>query len=124
MTLSTGVNTSKEAIDQLKKYLPTQAPLPFFVHHNPLHAWDAFHFEVGIQKASALTGIRGFMPHSYYKNLYLSGIILPSHIESAFTEVYGRKPKPEDWGSLLGTEERAAKKNQIIGGPCLFIYRY
>jgi len=114
MTLSSAVNTSIEAIDQLKKFLPTQAPLPFFVHHNPLHAWDAYPFEEGTQKASALIGIRGFMPHSYYKNLYLSGKILPSHIELAFKEVYGRKPKPEDWGSLFGREERTEKKNRII----------
>ena len=83
MTLSSAVNTSIEAIDQLKKFLPTQAPLPFFVHHNPLHAWDAYPFEEGTQKASAE---ELQIPDASLALIFGSGIIHHLDLEAFFAE--------------------------------------
>jgi len=59
--------TSYKVISNLKKHLPSQAPLPFFVHHNPLHAWQHLKFDQAIDEANSTLGICGYMPLSFYK---------------------------------------------------------
>ncbi len=65
-------------LHELKHYLPAQAPLKDFIHHNTLHAFQHLHFHQAIREASAIFGYRVSLPLSEYRLLYNSGRIRPS----------------------------------------------
>jgi len=58
------------AIHHLKHYLPAQAPLKDFVHHNTLHAFQDLPFFEGIRKASANFGFKVTLQLSEYRKMY------------------------------------------------------
>ena len=43
-----------ELFDKLKHFLPTQAPLKDFIHHNTLHAFQKDTFHRALQQASKM----------------------------------------------------------------------
>jgi len=45
-------------LHHLRHYLPAQAPLKDFVHHNTLHAFDNFSFFEALQKANSTFGYK------------------------------------------------------------------
>ena len=47
-----------EVLHELKHFLPAQAPLKDFVHHNTLHAFQHQHFYKAIRNASAIFGYK------------------------------------------------------------------
>lgn len=63
------------ALHVLEHFLPTQAPLKDFIHHNTLHAFQEFPFHKGLNAAQQLFGYQTYMPLSFYREQYLSGKI-------------------------------------------------
>lgn len=59
-----------EVIHQLKHYLPAQAPLKDFVHHNTLHGFQHLPFFDGIRSASAIFGYKVSLSVDEYRGLY------------------------------------------------------
>ncbi|MDZ7649115.1 MAG: putative inorganic carbon transporter subunit DabA [Cytophagales bacterium] len=47
-----------EVLHELKHYLPAQAPLKDFIHHNTLHAFQKLKFSKAIYTASTMLGYR------------------------------------------------------------------
>lgn len=45
-------------------------PMKTFIHHNPLHGLEHFHFEKAIKEAERLLGGRGYLPNEDYRNYY------------------------------------------------------
>ncbi len=45
-----------EVLEHLKHYLPEQAPLKDFIHHNTLHSFQEFKFFEGTQRANEMFG--------------------------------------------------------------------
>ncbi len=66
-----------EVIHQLKHYLPAQAPLKDFIHHNTLHAFQHMKFRDGVRHASEILGYRSSLSLTDFRSLYEKGFILP-----------------------------------------------
>jgi hypothetical protein len=45
-------------LHELKHFLPAQAPLKDFIHHNTLHAFQTLKFHDGLRKASEILGYK------------------------------------------------------------------
>ena len=78
-------------LHELKHYLPAQAPLKDFVHHNSLHAFQNDSFFMGLKKANELLGYKTTLPLSDYRARYGRGEISPAAVEYALKSV----PEPE-----------------------------
>ncbi len=47
-----------EVLHELKHFLPAQAPLKYFIHHNTLHAFQNLKLDKAIRKASEMFGYK------------------------------------------------------------------
>jgi uncharacterized protein YbcC (UPF0753/DUF2309 family) len=63
------------ALHQLKHYLPTQAPLKDFIHHNTLHAFQEKFFHTGLAEAAQIFGYKVYLSLEEYQVLYAEGKI-------------------------------------------------
>ncbi|CAG0977401.1 hypothetical protein FLAV_01579 [Flavobacteriales bacterium] len=61
----------EKTLHELKHYLPSQAPLKDFVHHNTLHAFQHEFFHKGLHKASKLFGYQTYLTLEEYRNLFI-----------------------------------------------------
>ena len=59
-----------EILHDLKHYLPAQAPLKDFIHHNTLHAFQNLKFDHAIRKAAKMFGYNVSLPLSDFRNLF------------------------------------------------------
>lgn len=70
-----------QALVYLRKYLPEQGPLEFFVHHNTLHAFEDLPFVEALKEASVLYEAKVFKDLSEYQKDYDSGKISEKWID-------------------------------------------
>jgi uncharacterized protein YbcC (UPF0753/DUF2309 family) len=75
-------------LHELKHYLPAQASLKDFIHHNTLHAFQKQKFHDGIRTASEILGYRVSLSIQEFRELYVSG-----HIRKDIVEQLIRKKK-------------------------------
>ncbi|RYE55116.1 MAG: DUF2309 family protein, partial [Sphingobacteriales bacterium] len=73
----------------LKHYLPAQAPLKDFIHHNPLHAYQHLKFYDAIFKASEIFGYQVTLQLKEYRQLYKSERISEKVLERVIIESKG-----------------------------------
>src|SRR5688572_8201395 len=71
-TFLTFQGNEDEIIHELKHYLPAQAPLKDFIHHNTLHAFQHLRFFEGLQQASKIFGYRVSFSLHQFRSLYAS----------------------------------------------------
>ncbi|MEN9997433.1 MAG: hypothetical protein RI922_423 [Bacteroidota bacterium] len=64
-----------ESLEELKHFLPAQAPLKDFVHHNTLHAFQKDSFFDALNKAHEIFGYKVFLTIDEYRQLYKQGKI-------------------------------------------------
>jgi len=76
-----------DVIHDLKHYLPAQAALKDFVHHNTLHSFQKEKFFDGIRRASALFGYKVTLSLDEYRNLYHTGRISDSAITAVLSDI-------------------------------------
>jgi uncharacterized protein len=62
-------------LHELKHYLPAQAPLKDFIHHNTLHAFQHQKFYKGIHSASEIFGYKVTLSLEEYRQAYKTGRI-------------------------------------------------
>lgn len=65
-------------LHELKHYLPAQAPLKDFVHHNTLHGFQHLKFNEAIRTASEIFGYRVSLSLTEYRNFFKTGRIKES----------------------------------------------
>jgi uncharacterized protein len=85
-----------EVLHKLKHYLPAQAPLKDFVHHNTLHGFQHLTFSEAIRSASEIFGFRVSLSLTEYRNLYHSGQIKESILKRIIVEHKG-EDQLETW---------------------------
>ncbi|HHT9136099.1 MAG TPA: YbcC family protein [Candidatus Wunengus sp. YC60] len=76
-------------IHDLKHYLPAQAPLKDFIHHNTLHAFQNLKFYDGASRASEIFGYSVSLSIDEYRSLYKSGRIRQNVLEKVIVERKG-----------------------------------
>ncbi len=64
-----------EVLHHLKHFLPAQAPLMDFVHHNTLHAFQHLPFHEALRQANIQLGYQVYLSLNEYRNFYQSGRI-------------------------------------------------
>ncbi len=61
-------------------------PMKTFIHHNPLHGLEHFHFEKAIKEAERFLGGRGYLPNEEYRDYFKQGRITDDALEEALKE--------------------------------------
>lgn len=69
-------------LNKLRHYLPAQAPLKDFIHHNTLHAFQQNEFYVGLNKATTIFGYNILLSLEEYRELYEQGRISDRAIQT------------------------------------------
>jgi uncharacterized protein len=82
-------------LHELKHYLPAQAPIKEFIHHNSLHAFQNLKFYNAIFKASKTFGYHVTLQLSEYRQLYQNGRITQASLDRILLEKKG--PDAERW---------------------------
>ncbi|MBM3178143.1 MAG: DUF2309 domain-containing protein [Bacteroidetes bacterium] len=75
-------------IAELKHYLPAQASLKDFIHHNTLHSFQKDRFFEGIEKASLMFGYRTLLTLSEYRDLFQSNKISRQALRQVISEYH------------------------------------
>lgn len=94
-----------EVLKELSHYLPAQAPLKDFIHHNTLHAFQDMPFEKATRYAAEMFGYKTLLTLEEYRSLFHAGRISPSVLEKivsarmgeALVDVWKRKLLHEDY---------------------------
>ena len=79
----------QQVLHNLKHYLPSQAPLKDFIHHNTLHAFQHMPFHEGLQKASNTFGYTVYLSIDEYRDRYRAGKINPAILDKIIGEKKG-----------------------------------
>lgn len=94
----------EEVLHELKHYLPAQAPLKDFIHHNTLHAFQNQPFYDAIHRASVTFGYKVSLSLREYREAYAAGRIKAEVLEQKI-----RERKGED--ALNSWKERVLNKS-------------
>ena len=90
------MNTPKSTFDEsnviteIKKYLPSQAPLKDFIFQNQLSSFQEFNFFEGLGKASEIFGYKVFLSLQEFRNLYENEKISEDIIDKIIIENKGK----------------------------------
>ena len=76
----------RKALEHASHYLPAQAPLEVFVHHNTLHAFQHLPFHQAIAQAQEVLGVRGYLPEEAYREALARGRIHESDLDAVVAE--------------------------------------
>lgn len=103
-----------DVIHELKHYLPAQAPLKDFIHHNTLHAFQKLKFKDGVRSASEILGYRSSLTLREYRNLFEAGSINAEVLDRIISEKKGVMNLTE-WKKKLLTHQYNAQSSPRIG---------
>ncbi len=99
-------------IHELKHFLPAQAPLMDFVHHNTLHAFQNLPFHEALETAHVKLGYQVYFPLDTFRNLYQTGRISDEIVDRTLTQKKG--PEKEIWkGKLLHSQYEALEHARV-----------
>jgi len=76
----------RHTLEQVSHYLPAQAPLEVFVHHNTLHAFQHLPYHDAIARAQQKLGVRGYFPEETYREHLVSGRLTEADLDAVFAE--------------------------------------
>src|SRR5688572_12149734 len=76
-------------LHDLKHYLPAQAPLKDFIHHNTLHAFQHLKFYEATANAREIFGYKVSLTLNDYRNLYQQGRIRQDILDRILIERKG-----------------------------------
>ncbi|GAB2563666.1 YbcC family protein [Spirosoma aerophilum] len=96
MTTHHALFDEHHVLHELKHYLPAQAPLKDFVHHNTLHSFQDLRFDRALHKASELFGYKTLLSLSEYRSLYESKRIREDVLQRVIVQHKG-EALASDW---------------------------
>ncbi len=79
----------ESTLEEIRHYLPSQAPLKDFIHHNPLHSFQDRPFFEALRQAQNVFGYKGTLSLEEYRSLYRKGRIKEKALVRALVEVKG-----------------------------------
>ncbi|MEQ1733042.1 MAG: DUF2309 domain-containing protein [Bacteroidia bacterium] len=103
-----------DVLHHLKHYLPAQAPLKDFVHHNTLHAFQQLKFYKGIHSAAQIFGYKVTLSLDEYRAAYASGRIRKDVFTKLITDKKGAAHLTE-WTDKLLNKSYDTSVNARIG---------
>lgn len=103
----------QEVLDELKHYLPQQAPLKDFVHHNTLHAFQHLNFHEAVRQASVMFGYRTSLTLGEFRQLYRSQRIRKDVLEKIIAERKGPDGIEKWMTKMLTTAYRQSSSPRI-----------
>ena len=80
-----------EVLHELKHFLPAQAPLKDFVHHNTLHAFQDLKFYRGLHNASEIFGYKVSLTLDEYRKLFDENKIREDILEYVICKRFGKE---------------------------------
>lgn len=89
MNSNSSIFNEQEVLHDLKHFLPSQAPLKDFIHHNTLHAFQNYKFYDGIRHASKMFGYFVSLQLEDYRSLYISKRIREDILKRIIAEQKG-----------------------------------
>lgn len=104
-TVSEEVQCLHKALSYARHYLPEQAPLHAFVHHNTLHAFEEQPFKEAVISAGEMFQAQPFMRSAQYYGAFKNARILiediqhvvAQEIDNAEQEFYPKGPSKKDY---------------------------
>ncbi|CAH1387244.1 YbcC family protein [Candidatus Nitrotoga sp. M5] len=102
-----------EVLHELKHYLPSQAPLKDFIHHNTLHAFQNFKFHDGIHHASKIFGYFVSLQLEDYRSLYISKRIREDILKRIIAEQKGAEHAHEWMKNVLSKKYDTSVSSRI-----------
>lgn len=96
-----------KAIEHLRHYLPSQAALKDFIHHNTLHAFDKEPFHKACEHASAIFGYKTYLTLDEYRELYAKKRISQDAVNKSILKHLQKNAIPAsqeniaDWNYLI-----------------------
>jgi len=74
-----------DVLNKLKHYLPVQAPLKDFIHHNTLHAFQQSTFHDALNRANEIFGYKTYLQLADYRQLFERGKISSAALDHSLT---------------------------------------
>ena len=81
----------RDLIDQAAHLLPAQGPIPVFIHHNTLHAFEGLPFEQAVVQGGQIFGCRPFLSEHRYREELARGRIRFEDLEAILIEDLGNR---------------------------------
>ncbi len=101
-------------IRKLRHYLPEQAPLKDFIHHNTLHAFQHEPFEQAIRRASKIFGFKTSLNLAEYQALYQEQKISKPLLERVIISQKGTQASAQ-WMQKCTEQEYDASISKLTG---------
>ncbi|WP_250632031.1 YbcC family protein [Rhodoflexus caldus] len=101
-------------LHELKHFLPSQAPLKDFIHHNTLHAFQQQKFHEALHLASEIFGYQTYLPLEEYRALYKAGKISDAMIQRVIIDRKGANQLVQ-WSDKMHRQPLNATLHQRIG---------
>lgn len=96
-----------KAIEHLEHYLPAQAALKDFVHHNTLHAFQSSPFHTALWESSVKFGYRNYMSIDEFREKYRKGFISSAALDRVIQQQFPNAGEQEHWKEKLLQENYA-----------------
>lgn len=103
-----------EVLHKLKHYLPAQAPLKDFIHHNTLHAFQDMKFYKAIHTASEMFGYKVSLSLDEYRDLYQQEQINHAMLAKVISDRKGAK-NVNVWKEKLLSGQYDLQKTPRVG---------
>lgn len=100
-------------LKELKHYLPEQAPLKDFIHHNTLHSFQEYPFFEGTQRANEIFGYRVSLSLDEYRELFKQHKIQEDAINQVVAIRYGESMMYEWKFKMVQTEYDVVKEPRV-----------
>lgn len=108
------VDDISSILHQLKHYLPSQAPLKDFIHHNTLHAFQHQKFHEGMQSAAEIFGYQVYLSIEEYRKMFNNGKINNELLNEHIIKQKGSE-ELNHWREKLLDKQYDSSFNQKIG---------
>mgnify|MGYP003334683996 FL=1 len=94
----------EHVLHELAHYLPAQAPLKDFIHHNTLHAFQHSKFFDGVLEAKSVFGYKTLLSPVEYKKFYSEGKISDAKLLEAIKKNFPKENPNEKLNEILTKE--------------------